>query len=155
MINNENKSQVQKTFTGVFACTEKAMSLKPTKLSSMELAKMPSLPCPECDSQLVLRNSKYGLFYGCKRYPVCKAAHGAHPNGKPLGKPADKETKQWRMKAHDKFNSLFEGENPLMSRDEAYDYLQYLMNLTAKQAHISNFDIAQCKELIDLLDFAN
>ena len=37
---------------------------------------------------MVLRNSKYGLFYGCSTYPNCKASHGAHKDGKPLGTPA-------------------------------------------------------------------
>jgi ssDNA-binding Zn-finger/Zn-ribbon topoisomerase 1 len=78
------------------------------------LAKAPKLECTECDGKLVLRLSKYGLFYGCTNYPVCKTAHGAHPDGKPLGKPANKETKAWRIKAHQAFDKVFEGENPLM-----------------------------------------
>jgi len=28
--------------------------------------------CPRCQNQLVLRNGKYGSFYGCKGYPNCK-----------------------------------------------------------------------------------
>ena len=28
--------------------------------------------CPKCGGQLVLRNGKYGLFYGCANYPKCK-----------------------------------------------------------------------------------
>ena len=28
--------------------------------------------CPYCKSPLVLRNSKYGQFYGCSNYPKCK-----------------------------------------------------------------------------------
>ena len=28
--------------------------------------------CPRCGGQLVLRNSKYGKFYGCSNYPKCK-----------------------------------------------------------------------------------
>lgn len=28
--------------------------------------------CPICGSYMVLRNGKYGLFYGCSRYPMCK-----------------------------------------------------------------------------------
>jgi ssDNA-binding Zn-finger/Zn-ribbon topoisomerase 1 len=99
--------------------------------------------------------SKYGLFYGCNSYPNCKATHGAHPDGKPLGKPADKETKAWRIKAHLAFDKLFEGEQAVMNRDEAYQYLQTMMNLTEEKAHISKFDSEQCKELIDLLDFSN
>lgn len=28
--------------------------------------------CPQCGGQLVLRNGKYGSFYGCSNYPKCK-----------------------------------------------------------------------------------
>jgi len=77
------------------------------------------------------------------------------PNSKPidLGKHLDRETQLWRIKAHRVFDQLFEGQNPLMSRTEAYCYLQNLMNLTPEDAHIGRFSIAQCRELIDLLDF--
>jgi ssDNA-binding Zn-finger/Zn-ribbon topoisomerase 1 len=145
--------QRTKPLTAFFACTREGQ--KVTVPSIAELAKAPKLECPECDGKLVLRLSKYGLFYGCTNYPSCKAAHGAHPDGKPLGKPANKETKAWRIKAHQAFDKLFEGENPLMTRLEAYEYLQLIMNLSQEDAHISKFDSEQCKELIDLLDFNN
>jgi len=28
--------------------------------------------CPECGSELVKKNGKYGLFWGCSNYPTCK-----------------------------------------------------------------------------------
>jgi hypothetical protein len=28
--------------------------------------------CPKCGARLVLRNGKYGSFYGCSNYPKCK-----------------------------------------------------------------------------------
>lgn len=28
--------------------------------------------CPKCGSKMVLRNGRYGIFYGCSRYPYCK-----------------------------------------------------------------------------------
>lgn len=56
--------------------------------------------CPECGSQMKLKNSKYGLFFGCVTYPKCKSTHGAHPDGRSLGVPANKETKLLRSKIH-------------------------------------------------------
>ena len=58
-----------------------------------------------------------------------------------------------RVKAHKAFDKLFVGDEAVMTKREAYEYLQYLMGLSEEQAHIGNFDIEQCKELIDLLDF--
>ena len=31
--------------------------------------------CPHCGGHLVLRNGKYGQFYGCSNYPKCKFTH--------------------------------------------------------------------------------
>lgn len=31
-----------------------------------------NLKCPECETKLVLRNGKYGEFYGCKNFPKCR-----------------------------------------------------------------------------------
>ena len=28
--------------------------------------------CPRCGGQLILRQAKYGCFYGCTNYPKCK-----------------------------------------------------------------------------------
>jgi hypothetical protein len=28
--------------------------------------------CPRCGGELVLRNGRYGRFYGCTNYPICK-----------------------------------------------------------------------------------
>ena len=34
--------------------------------------KMENLICPKCNSELKLREGKYGKFYGCSNYPKCK-----------------------------------------------------------------------------------
>ena len=31
--------------------------------------------CPHCGGNLVLRNGRYGRFYGCSNYPQCKYSH--------------------------------------------------------------------------------
>lgn len=58
------------------------------------------LECPECGSPMRLQTSKYGLFYGCSRFPECKETHGAHPDGKPLGRPAKKDIRLLRREIH-------------------------------------------------------
>ena len=32
-----------------------------------------SQPCPHCSSKMILRKGRYGKFYGCSKYPYCKA----------------------------------------------------------------------------------
>lgn len=148
-------SQIQRTkpLSAFFACTREGQKIASPTLT--DLAQVPPLPCPECDGQLALRLSRYGLFYGCTNYPACRATHGAHPDGKPLGIPANKETRDWRIKAHKIFDTLFEGETAVMNREEAYIFMQRLMNLSEEEAHIGKFGIEQCKKLIDLLNISN
>ena len=106
--------------------------------------------CGECTAPMQLRESKYGPFWGCTNYPECRGTHGAHPDGKPLGVPADKETKDWRGEAHAVFDHWYKTKN--LSRSEGYEQLQRIMGLSKAEAHIGNFDRARCEELIDLLN---
>lgn len=32
-------------------------------------------PCPRCGSKMILRKGRYGRFYGCSRFPYCRATH--------------------------------------------------------------------------------
>jgi len=103
-------------------------------------------PCPDCGSSMVLRDSKYGPFYGCVEFPKCKASHGAHKKtGEPLGTPADAKTKKARIRAHDVFDQLWKGQH--MSRSEAYAWMQEAMDMSEDEAHIGNFTEEQCDEL--------
>jgi hypothetical protein len=105
------------------------------------------LQCPECQASMVLRPSKYGLFYGCSRYPDCKSAHGADPNGAPLGVPATKEVKAARIRAHVSFDTLW--NTGTMKRKEAYKWMQMALGLSKHEAHIGNFDLAMCDKLVE------
>lgn len=110
--------------------------------------------CAECGAEMVLRqtskfrynNGRPRKFYGCSRYPECKAVHGAHPDGKPLGIPANAETKRWRMEAHKLFDQLW--KSGAHTKDEAYAELQARMKMTPEEAHIGRFTKEQCIELI-------
>jgi ssDNA-binding Zn-finger/Zn-ribbon topoisomerase 1 len=70
--------------------------------------------CPECEAPMVLRwTDKYKRhFYSCSRWPECDAAHGADPQGKPLGIPANKATKRARIAAHDAFDLVLSQLEP-------------------------------------------
>lgn len=115
-------------------------------------AKYPSarqdLKCGECGALMDLRTSpKFSRpFYGCTRYPECRGTHGAHPNGAPLGIPANKETKQARRAAHAVFDQIWK-QNLVRNRWAAYNWMRQVMGLSESQAHISMFDSQQCGEL--------
>ena len=110
------------------------------------------LRCPECPHLLRLRTSKNGLFYGCHDYPLCKASHGAHNDGRPMGIPGDKATKKARILAHRIFDRLWKeepGHAPRMTRNQAYVWVRKTLGLSDKEAHIGRFTIEQCNALIE------
>ena len=109
-----------------------------------------TLFCPECGGLMVLKESKYGKFYGCINFPKCKGAHGAHPDGRPLGFPGNAETKKWRKKAHKIMDEWIKITG--CNRDDAYIQLKRLMNMSEKRAHIGKFNIDECKRTISAFE---
>lgn len=86
-------------------------------------------------------------FYGCSTFPKCRQTHGCHQaTGKPLGRPADKETKNWRMKAHDAFDTLWQKKG--MGRAQAYKWMRRMLDLSEEEAHIGMMNIETCQRLI-------
>jgi hypothetical protein len=115
--------------------------------------------CPDCGSPMQLRETtkiKYKKsgqprkFWGCTRYPLCKATHGAHPDGRPLGIPGNAETKQARILAHEAFDALWKTKMPMFSRGQAYRWLQCELGLGKQDCHIGSFDVATCQRVIQL-----
>ncbi len=118
---------------------------------------MPDPICPKCGSAMVLKTTnkfRYpsGLprrFWSCSKWPDCECCHGAHPDGKPFGVPADDETKKLRIAAHEVFDQLWKSRG--MRRGDAYRCMQRMMGMTEDQAHIGMFNADQCRRLIGLL----
>lgn len=102
-------------------------------------------PCPECGAQMALRTSRFGLFYGCKSFPACRATHGAHPNGRPLGVPGDRETKQARIDAHEIFDRYWEAGHA--TRGEAY--AQLARALGVDEIHFGAMSKEECGRAIE------
>jgi ssDNA-binding Zn-finger/Zn-ribbon topoisomerase 1 len=113
--------------------------------------------CAICDAPMRLRESRAyplpngqpRLFWGCSRYPRCRGTHGAHPDGRPLGTPADEETKCARRAAHAALDQLW--QHGPFTRRGAYAVVQRLMGMTKDQAHIGKFDRETCERLITRL----
>lgn len=104
------------------------------------------LVCPECGAPMVIRKSTQydNPFYGCSTFPDCRGTHGAHPDGEPLGIPANKATKAARMQTHLLFDKLWKDRGP-MKRKEAYEWFQGAMDMTEDECHIGRFDIETCQ----------
>ena len=110
-----------------------------------------NVTCAECGAPMVLRRraATGSFFWGCSLYPRCTGAHGAHQDGRPLGTPADTETKAWRIKAHEVFDALWQGHGN-SARSRAYRWLRKAMRLDQAGCHIGRFTAEQCQEVIAL-----
>lgn len=109
--------------------------------------------CPYCNREAVFMSTKefYGKDYGTNVYSCspCDAYVGTHGKGRtPLGILANKETREYRKRAHSLFDPLWKGKYRKMNRSKAYRLMQDLMDLPAEKAHIGMFNVDQCKELI-------
>lgn len=107
---------------------------------------LPDVFCGECQSPMELRTSEFGKFWGCTKYPKCKGSHGAHADGRPLGVPANAETKQARIIAHHFFDGLWRRRG--WTRVEGYQWMAHVMGLTRDEAHIGRFTRDQCFALV-------
>ena len=114
------------------------------------------LRCGECESPMVLRKSRFGMFYGCTKFPDCRGTHGAHPDGAPMGVPADKETKQARIMAHDAFDMVWKdrqknlGYSRTAARGECYAWLAVELNIHRNDCHIARFDTDTCNRVVEI-----
>lgn len=110
------------------------------------------LRCPDCGAMMTLRSSQYGLFYGCSMFPQCRATHGAHPWGAPLGVPAKRDVKLARIQAHVAFDRLWKSGR--LQRSDAYRWLQSQLGLAEGEAHIGRFDKDTCARVIEVVEAA-
>lgn len=111
--------------------------------------------CPYCKSQATLVDSaflyggvSYGMVWDCR---PCDAYVGVHKNSNnlPLGRLANSQLRYWKKQAHLAFDPLWKSGG--MSRRGAYQWLSDIMSLTPLQSHIGEFDVDQCKKLIEIL----
>ena len=86
-------------------------------------------------------------FYQCAS---CDARVGTRPGTTvPLGNLANSELRSARMRAHQQFDPIW--KQGTMSRTDAYAWLAQQMQLPTAQAHIGQFDLAQCHAVCNLV----
>lgn len=115
-----------------------------------------SVKCDYCGeaAQLVTGKVVYPHLpkLASKKYWVCgpcDARVGCHRFGsKPLGRLANPELRNAKMKAHHAFDPLWKFGG--MSRDEAYRLLARLLGIKRRKCHIGLFDVDQCKKVVEL-----
>lgn len=86
-------------------------------------------------------------LYVCDRYPACNSYVAAHrATRQPMGSLADGELRHKRIQAHRAFDRLW--RSGLMTKKEAYQWMQTEFGLHEEQAHIAQFGAYMCDRLI-------
>lgn len=118
-----------------------------------------NIKCPYYGSQALLRPASvvYGPraadpaapYYVCARYPACDSYVAAHRDTRlPMGTLANGELRRKRIEAHRAFGYLW--ESGLMTKKQAYLWLQAKLGLPKQEAHIGKFSLFRCEEVIRL-----
>ena len=104
-------------------------------------------PTCYCGEEMVLRNSRYGNFWGCSDYPKCDGVIGCHKkDSSPLGTAANKKTRKLRQVAHGVFDNWWPTQ--FDTRTEAYEWLDE----NGPKGHIAEMDYEECEKLIEMLE---
>lgn len=119
------------------------------------MKKRSKITCPYCGATAILREGKYvygentkgEMLYVCANYPKCDSYVGVHRGTKrPLGTLADAELRNKRIRAHKLFDQIW--KNKLMTRKEAYRWMEYFMDIPRNTGHIANFSEYRCEILM-------
>lgn len=119
------------------------------------MKKQKRITCPYCGAPAILRkgsyvhgeHSKEEFLYVCSHYPKCNSYVGVHTGTKiPKGTLANPELRNKRIKTHKVFDLLW--KEKLMTKKEAYRWMEYTMCLPKNTGHIAKFSDYRCNELI-------
>ncbi len=119
------------------------------------------LQCPECGAPMELlfsgkfryKNGSRKPYYRCIHYPECSGSHGAHPNGAPLGHPADKETRDLRIVVHAELDRIFPAR--IMGGKERFKHRRrekiYSWLESKGFGHVSSMNKEECRKVLKLI----
>lgn len=118
------------------------------------------LTCPYCKAKAEFVDSaeiygrSYGMIYLCR---PCDAYVGVHKGTeKPLGRLANAELREWKIKAHAAFDPLWKRKmirdncRKQVARGKGYKWLAGQLEINCSDCHIGMFDVKMCKKVIDI-----
>lgn len=110
--------------------------------------------CPYCGrtteyiDSTVIYGKSYGMIYMCS---PCLAWVGVHKGtDRALGRLADRELREWKVRAHNKFDPLW--KSGLFSRKAAYKWLSEQLGIPPEYTHIGYFSVDTCKRVIEIIN---
>ncbi len=139
-----------------YAMTATEAALYNQKSGGTLRSRMPKIRCPYCGRSAVLRKASYvykekaldEYLYVCAGYPECDAYVGVHAGTmRPKGTLANGDLRHKRIETHRLFDSIW--KYGILSRKEAYRWMQDIFCLPSSQAHIGQFSDYRCDRLKD------
>lgn len=123
--------------------------------------KIAPVMCPSCNVPMVLRNTskftyrdgKPRLFYGCSNYPKCEETHGAHPDGRPLGKPAPKRIRDLRHEVHELAATIWPWDDK-KARGKMYQWIkrnsrfEHIAEMDMEELYLTKIKLLQMKGIL-------
>lgn len=109
--------------------------------------------CPYCKQKTEYIDSievygvSYGMIYICRKDDAYVGVHKDSPK-KALGRLANKELRDWKVKAHAAFDPLWKSN--YMNRHEAYAWLAKQLNIPREYCHIGMMGVESCKALVTI-----
>lgn len=96
------------------------------------------------------RELAWRVFWRCNQ---CDAHVAAHADGRPLGYPANLETRRARNHVHHTLDPMWKHHpHPEIKRERLYKNLSVKMGLPIEKTHIGMFDLAQCEQALRHLE---
>lgn len=113
--------------------------------------------CPYCDREPLLvkgdviypkrQDLVNNLYWLCK---PCDAYVGCHgDSSRPMGRLANAELRQAKVKAHKVFDPLWKSGR--MTRRQAYAWLATRLDIPRDQTHIGMFDVETCLKVVQIM----
>ena len=113
--------------------------------------------CPYCGRRAVLRDASYVYgshvynpeqkLYVCAGYPACNSYVGVHLGSlRPKGSLANGALRNKRILAHKAFDAVW--QNGILTRKDAYRWLQDITGLDEQHAHTAMFSDYRCNQVI-------
>lgn len=106
------------------------------------------IKCADCSVRMRLQG-RARLKYVC---PKCNASLIAGQNGKPMGVPVTKETRQWRRRAHTVFDQLW--RSGVVTRSSAQRWLAKQLGIPTNRCHFGYMEKAMLEKVVRLCDEA-
>lgn len=155
--------------TSVYGCVHAAAAgaMGAAPREAIVVVKRPP-KCPVHRVPLELRESRFGPFHGCPRWPDCDITAGVHRDGRLMSTPADAETRAARVRAHQVFDQLWlhadEGSGVWRqpepertrairqlrkeARTRAYQWLAKELGIPVEECHIGMMDAETCERVV-------